>query len=114
MTTDIDECAEGTDQCEQQCHNTVGSYNCNCTAPGYLLHSDGRACDSKFAKKIAFHVKIRRKVLSSDIPDITDINECAEDTDSCAQTCTDTDGSYVCSCDTGFWLANDSLGCDGA
>ena len=43
----------------------------------------------------------------------TDIDECAEDRDGCAQTCTDTDGSYVCSCTTGYRLANDSLGCDG-
>ena len=42
-----------------------------------------------------------------------DINECAEDTDGCAQTCTDTDGSYTCFCDVGYQLANDGHGCDG-
>ena len=42
-----------------------------------------------------------------------DINECLEDTDNCAQTCTDTDGSYTCSCDAGYELANDGLQCDG-
>ena len=42
-----------------------------------------------------------------------DINECAEDTDDCAQTCTDTDGSYTCLCDVGYELANDEHGCDG-
>ena len=43
----------------------------------------------------------------------TDIDECAEDTDDCAQTCVDTDGSYSCACDSGYHLANDSHGCDG-
>ena len=34
----------------------------------------------------------------------TDINECEESTDICAMnaTCTNTEGSYQCSCNTGF------------
>ena len=44
---------------------------------------------------------------------VADVNECAEDTDNCAQICTDTDGSYVCSCASGYLLTNDSHGCDG-
>ena len=43
----------------------------------------------------------------------TDINECAEGTDRCDQTCTDTDGSYTCSCDAGYELANNNHQCDG-
>ena len=42
-----------------------------------------------------------------------DIDECVEDIDDCAQNCTDTDGSYVCSCDIRYRLANDSHGCNG-
>ena len=42
-----------------------------------------------------------------------DIDECAEGTDGCVQTCTDTKGSYVCSCGVGYRLANDSHGCNG-
>ena len=42
-----------------------------------------------------------------------DIDECVEDIDDCAQNCTDTDGSYVCSCGIGYRLANDSHGCNG-
>ena len=47
--TDIDECAEGTDECDEYCYNTVGSYSCDCTTagPGYRLHSDGTTCESK-------------------------------------------------------------------
>ena len=41
---DIDECAEGTAMCEQNCHDTVGSYTCSCS-PGYTLNTvDGVRC----------------------------------------------------------------------
>lgn len=44
---------------------------------------------------------------------VVDVNECAENMDDCAQLCIDTDGSYVCSCVSGYLLTNDSRGCDG-
>ena len=43
---DIDECAEGTDRCTQNCHNTVGSYTCSCNV-GYNLNANGWRCDGK-------------------------------------------------------------------
>ena len=42
-----------------------------------------------------------------------DIDECIEDIDDCAQICTDTDGSYTCSCRPGYRLASDDHQCDG-
>ena len=44
---------------------------------------------------------------------ITDIDECAEGTAGCAQTCTNQDGSYSCSCGSGYRLAADTHGCEG-
>jgi hypothetical protein len=44
--SDIDECAENSDQCAQNCRNIVGSYVCSCNA-GYTLNGDGRRCDGK-------------------------------------------------------------------
>ena len=44
---------------------------------------------------------------------ILDVDECAEDTDTCAQACTNTNGSYTCSCDPGYRLASDNRHCDG-
>ena len=41
-----------------------------------------------------------------------DINEC-EGYNDCHQICTNTDGSYYCSCDTGFMLAADNRTCQG-
>ena len=42
-----------------------------------------------------------------------DIDECAEDTDGCNQTCTNTIGSHDCSCHSGYHLSSDNHGCDG-
>ena len=85
-STDIDECSEDTDQCTQNCRNTIGSYTCSCNA-GFTLNSDGRGCD--------------------------DINECALSTDQCSQNCQNTIGSYTCSCRVGYRLNADGRVCSG-
>jgi len=38
---DVDECSEG--YCNQNCHNSPGSYQCYCDR-GYILDSDNRTC----------------------------------------------------------------------
>ncbi len=43
---DVDECTEGTDECDHNCHNTDGSYTCSCNG-GYTLHSNGFTCIGK-------------------------------------------------------------------
>lgn len=43
----------------------------------------------------------------------TDINECREGTHLCNQTCTNTNGSYICQCQEGFRLDNDGMECNG-
>lgn len=83
---DINECAEGLDQCAQNCHNTDGSYTCSCNT-GYTLDANGRSC--------------------------SDVDECAANTDGCAQNCRNTIGSYICSCNAGYRLNADGHGCDG-
>ena len=44
--TDIDECAEETSQCSQECSNTIGSFICSCV-DGYTLDIDGRKCNGR-------------------------------------------------------------------
>ena len=44
---------------------------------------------------------------------LTDINECTANTDGCGQICTNTDGSFMCSCNSGFALNNDARTCSG-
>ena len=43
---DIDECMEQTDNCEQICGNTIGSYKCFCR-DGFIIDEDGYTCDGK-------------------------------------------------------------------
>ena len=42
-----------------------------------------------------------------------DTNECALNTDDCAHNCSNTIGSYTCSCETGYSLDDDHHGCTG-
>ena len=48
ITTDIEECAEGTDMCDTnaECTNTIGSYSCACTV-GYT--GNGTSCGMEYA-----------------------------------------------------------------
>ena len=42
-----------------------------------------------------------------------DIDECAMDTDGCAHNCSNTIGSFECSCRDGYELADDGRNCTG-
>ena len=42
-----------------------------------------------------------------------DIDECSDDTDNCNQTCTNTEGSFTCGCDDGYYLDSDETTCKG-
>ena len=43
----------------------------------------------------------------------SDIDECATDNGGCTHKCTNTKGSYECSCKDGYELADDKKGCNG-
>ena len=62
-----------------------------------------RACGSLNSQCIVFHLYTFH----------ADIDECAENTDGCEQMCTDTDGSFECSCGDGFSVSSDGKSCDG-
>ena len=42
-----------------------------------------------------------------------DIDECSTNKGNCSQICTNTDGSYVCSCQSGYLLGADRKTCNG-
>ena len=45
---------------------------------------------------------------------IVDFNECATNDGGCDQDCTNMeDGTFLCSCDSGFMLADDGVSCNG-
>ena len=43
LYSDTDECEQGSDGCDHNCANTVGSYYCTCM-DGYELDSDNHTC----------------------------------------------------------------------
>ena len=43
----------------------------------------------------------------------SDIIECEEQTDRCAQNCINSPGSYTCSCNSGYRLQSDGFSCNG-
>lgn len=42
--TDVDECEEGSLDCEHTCINTVGNYHCACR-DGFSLRTDNHTCE---------------------------------------------------------------------
>ena len=42
-----------------------------------------------------------------------DVNECDHQPAPCGQQCNNTDGSFICSCDSGYYLGDDMLTCYG-
>ena len=42
-----------------------------------------------------------------------DIDECSDGTHNCSQTCTNTERSFTCGCNTGFLLDTDEVTCNG-
>ena len=46
-------------------------------------------------------------------PSSIDIDECTTDQNRCDQSCSNTDGSYTCSCLTSFTLDGDGFTCNG-
>ena len=43
LSSDINECVLSTNNCNQNCHNTIGSYYCSCN-PGYHLLNHPHIC----------------------------------------------------------------------
>lgn len=102
----------------QLCVNTEGGFICECK-PGFKSLDGGATCQGTAI--ILLHSMIiwipnnnkfcidREVQKSYFFP--ADINECAEGLSSCSQVCTNTVGSYTCSCHPGYTLDADSSTC---
>ena len=59
FVTDIDECSQGTTECNQDCINMNGSYNCSCY-DGYEPHLDNTTLCVGMQFNIVFSDRIIR------------------------------------------------------
>lgn len=99
----MNECATNNGNCSQLCTNAIGSYACTCST-GYVLDNDLRTCNGKFYYFKRFQLLVFT---------FSDVNECASNNGNCDAICTNTVGSYRCSCMGGFMLNVDGRTCDG-
>lgn len=81
-----------------------GSYICSCQL-AYALQSDNQSCNG--TTNIAKHINIVTILYS------TDTNECTVNNGNCSQLCTNTNGSYICSCELGYFLDVNNHSCNG-
>ncbi|KAK0043850.1 mucin-like protein, partial [Biomphalaria pfeifferi] len=122
---DINECEERSSSCLHKCTNTPGSYNCSCYT-GYILDPDGYTCniDDSIKEKcydchqvcitgenVTCGCRLGYEPNPKSINDCQDIDECKYGNQPCSQQCNNLDGSYECSCYTGYKLSSDKVSC---
>ena len=100
FTSDINECLSSP--CNHTCTNTAGSFVCSCN-DGYELGPDGLSCHGMTVQSL-----IPLFILCCF--SFLDIDECST-TFPCSQNCTNTLGSFQCSCNSGYTL--DGTRCNG-
>ena len=118
--TDIDECTLGISGCNQHCTNTNGSYVCSCYV-GYQISSDNRTCVGKKIYIMSVHEAMTLYIIGNKCTcsficttsHHTDRDECALGISGCNQYCTNTNGSYVCSCYVGYQISSNNRTCVG-
>lgn len=138
---DLDECTLNTHACtcngligcNALCTNIAGSYTCGCD-PEYVLAANGFTCLGELYWSFPIHetsddsliwpsqiVVCCCIVVWRDEP-FADLDECATAVDNCAcgaglaactPICTNTDGTFTCSCTAAYQLAVDGVTCNG-
>ncbi|XP_062816685.1 fibrillin-2 isoform X2 [Anolis carolinensis] len=129
MCKDLDECAEGLDDCEAQgmmCKNLIGTFACVCP-PGMQRRPDGEGCTdenecsgssssssvSSCGSASCFNTLGSFRCVCPSGFDFDrssggcqDVNECAAGAGSaCSYGCANTQGGFLCGCPTGFLRA---------
>ncbi|XP_054748917.2 uncharacterized protein LOC129254474 [Lytechinus pictus] len=131
LCQDINECTDQTDQCSQNCINEDGSYSCSCNS-GFDLDSDGFTCNVApgmdcdpaldpctgggmcINASSPINCTCPRGFDNFNVNHCQDTDECTDMTDNCDSSlgaCTNTPGSYNCSCIDGYMLEADQRTC---
>ena len=105
LCIDRNECSDMPFPChiDAECTNNVGSFSCNCRT-GFV--GDGINCTGEQTT--------RATCIAETIFLLLDIDECLETPRRCEDVCTNTHGSFTCSCArSGYQLATDGRNCVG-
>nr|XP_009005893.3 signal peptide, CUB and EGF-like domain-containing protein 2 isoform X5 [Callithrix jacchus] len=123
---DVDECAQGLDDCHTDalCQNTPTSYKCSCK-PGY--QGEGRQCEDidECGNELnggcvhdCLNIPGNYRctcfdgfMLAHDGHNCLDVDECLENNGGCQHTCVNVMGSYECCCKEGFFLSDNQHTC---
>jgi len=105
---DLDECAEGQNQCQQSCINTFGSFKCDCDV-GYQPTPDQTSCTGvqMAVCTYTFWVSVyviyhnEQSIFLSIFPDVDECLLPAAVT-GCRFGCINTPGSFHCQCPAGY------------
>lgn len=103
LISDINECALNISGCTQFCINTIGSFFCSVCNIGFQLDEENQTCIGK--------VKLQSGIRALNF--YLDIDECALSISGCSHNCTNSNGSYFCTCYPGFEILNDNRTCIG-
>lgn len=117
---DVDECAGLlSGGCSHECINKAGTFECGCPL-GYILNDDGRSCSpalvgcppgtQRSADGCAPIECNPGYTLGSD-DKCVDIDECQKQNGGCSHRCSNTEGSFKCSCPPGYKLDSDQKTC---
>ena len=101
LTLDNNECNINNGGCDHVCTNTPGSFQCSCR-DGYRLASNGQTCTGRCC---------HYNIVPSVIKFLT--LECSVNNGGCEHICSNTLGSFRCSCRNGYQLASNGQTCNG-
>ncbi|XP_013397931.1 fibulin-1-like, partial [Lingula anatina] len=104
-SAEIDECAAVSSGCAHRCSNTFGGFQCSCNA-GYTLDDNGKTCNGNCAN-IVLHRLLKEHAVKAVCKEI---GECQQSM--CSHFCTNTNGSFTCTCQAGYLLNADGVTCD--
>ena len=113
------ECAGDNGNCSHICHDTETSYYCSCKH-GYKMLNDSKTCEGNSRKKTKIYCEQRNaeiidvykmERLKRKLSYFIDINEC-DIIGQCSQICTNTKGSYKCSCTSDYVLSPNGRNCN--
>ena len=91
--------------------NEIGYFRCSCPT-GYRLDDTFSTCVGTLCliQENSFN---RITLLVLCLCHVTDVDECEEGISGCTQECTNSDGSFVCSCNVGYLLESNGKTCTG-